>query len=153
MPLLFHYYFLCDFNKYLFIQTYEYFIRENAINEVVYLSNSTDTLVETIFEMIDDNVYTRLLNIHTDFPKDKLIEIMRPFVYLYYRYSYSLVSDTQASQIYDTLFIKLRVFYKFNPAFGRKNKQQILLFNINTNTLCPHNIISFNDTHILFREI
>ena len=153
MPVLFHYFFLCDFNIFIFKQKYEYYIREYAIQYIVYKSNSTIELLDIIFEMLNQNSYTRLLKIDNQFPTNKLIEIMRPFVYLYYRYLYALISSDSSRQIFYDLYIKLKLFYFHNPAFGRKFKQRIYLLNPDTNIKIKKTKITFNENFLHFNDI
>jgi hypothetical protein len=89
--------------------------------------------------------------IHKEFPKYKLIKIMRPYLELYCvsRYGY-LNSMREITQL--ILKKKLIEFNKFNPQFGRK-RYKILMKNTSDfkKKICGK-IIEYNDTHIKFHE-
>jgi hypothetical protein len=113
----------CNFNMTKFVDNYEYVLREYAIKN--YLLNSTkDTIAEQIKGMIIIyNAKVRLesnkIRISQDFPQEKLIEIMKPYLYLNFVSYYSLVHKNKC-EAENNLIIKLREFQQFNPQFGRK---------------------------------
>lgn len=152
MPLLFHYYFLSNFNQPVFSERYEFFIRENAIKNMAFKSTSND-LVEYIYDMLDDNAYTRNLQIDENFPDSKLIEIMRPYVYMYLKYYYSLISKEKTNKILTNLFLKLKLFYEYNPAFGRKIIKRTKEYDITKHKFVKRTVVSFNDTYLNFHDI
>jgi hypothetical protein len=57
--------------------------------------------------------------IDSDFPKEELVNIMRPYLHLYYVSMYSLDEHKKLTSFSD-LTRKLHKFYKHNPKFGRK---------------------------------
>jgi hypothetical protein len=99
-------------------------------------------LYETIAEMIKRNKYTMRLKIDENFPKKQLVEIMKPYLTIYYNSYYSL-NLNERNNSSRNLNEKLRKFYFFNPKFGRR---QIVTENngfqhINYNDKC----IDFSD--------
>jgi hypothetical protein len=62
---------------------------------------------------------TMRIKIDSEFPKDKLVTILRPYLTLYITSLYSLVTIIK-SNAFAKLKYKLIKFYKFNPEFGRK---------------------------------
>ena len=142
MPILFHLFFLCNFDKMNFVLEYEAVIRDYAIKKFIF-NTPAKLLKKEIMEMLDDNVYTRKLIIDKDFPKETLGIVMKPFLYYYYIVKYS-VKGTEKTFLYKSiLYYKLKLFYLFNSNFGRK------YFKIDG----KKKIISFNTKHLLFKEI
>jgi hypothetical protein len=84
--------------------------------------------------MLYDNIYTKRLFIDKDLPDDILVRIMKPFLYYYYTYKYGVVGTEKFYLFKNILYFKLKVFYNYNPNFGRKyytliNNKKILQFN------------------------
>jgi len=117
--LLFHF-FDTNFNITTFGRKYEYLLREISVEK--YVTNAdTDTLYIDVNDMIDfvlmQNQYK--ITIHKDFPKQKLVEIMRPYLHLWYSSFYSLIPIKKQSSM-KRLVQKLTKFVFFNPQFGRR---------------------------------
>jgi hypothetical protein len=93
-----------------------------------------------VLEILRKNQFTRRLKIDENFPKKRLIEIMRPYIEIYYKYIYSLNLCDQNNSLSE-LDAKLKKFYFFNPKFGRKY--------IRINVSPPDNL-HFNDECIKF---
>jgi hypothetical protein len=71
--------------------------------------------------MIRSTKYLNNLNIHKDFNKEKLVNIMRPYLYLYNLYYYHI--NTENATPFDShklLIHKSNNFINYNPNFGRK---------------------------------
>ena len=156
IPELIHKFFLSNFDIDKFEKEYEYLIREHSIHKFVKNSNDI-TLYNSVLIMIDcyndryDFFYNNKKNkifIHPDFPKKKLVEIMRPYLLLYFLNNYSLISTTKINSKI-MLYDKLKEFYNFNPCFGKKNIKIETHFSKNGKKK-HKNIISFNDKHIDF---
>jgi len=85
--------------------------------------------------------------IHDDFPKDKLVRIMRPFLYLYLTLNHG-IEDTLMSEYAENLLTrKMKLFTEYNPLFGRmfiKNKMVGGRRVVET---------TFNDVHLDFDEL
>jgi hypothetical protein len=141
MPRLFHNYFLCNFNIKQFCDENEVLLRELHIRD--HINNSDiEELYYDVLEMLRKNKFARRLNIDRSFPKKRLVEIMRPYIEIYYRYIYSLNLCDQNSSLTD-LDAKLRKFYFFNPKFGRK----YIKLNVN-----PPDNLFFNDECVKFNK-
>lgn len=118
ISLLFHCFFLENFNKYLFSELHETIIRENAIKK--YTLNSPYILLYTsVFYMLENNKYTQKLLIHKHFPKKILVDIFRPFLFHYYMIHYYIKNTSKIYFSKILLHIKLKKFYEYNPLFGR----------------------------------
>ena len=117
--LLFHF-FNANFNITIFGRKYEYLLREFSVEKYV---KNTDT--ESLYSDVKDMIRFVLIKnkykitIHKDFPKKKLVEIMRPYLQLWYSSFYSLIPIKQQSAM-NRVVRKLIKFVKFNPQFGRR---------------------------------
>ena len=88
--------------------------------------------------MLNDNRHTNKFHISYEFPKDKLVNILRPYLYLEHMSRLSLNTDKR----HDCLFLlqeQLNIFYSFNSQFGRK------IINHSDNT------VTFNTRHIVLK--
>jgi hypothetical protein len=116
MPVLYHYYFLTNFNITEFRDQYEGIIREISIDN--HIKNSDcNTLYSGVYNMLKE--HKPRINIHPDFPKEELVNIMRPYLRLYYISMYSL-DEYKKLNAFSELHKRLHKFYRYNPRFGRK---------------------------------
>jgi hypothetical protein len=147
MPQLFHQYFICNFDIKLFKSENECLIRDFSIKRYVYSSNY-DTLYDNVIIMISDikkrnRKYKQFMNIDDDFPQKKLVDIMRPYLHLYYLSKYYVTGTEKKNDSMEKLMNKFDLFVRFNPQFGRKvvKIQRI-----------PHKkvTIEYNDKHMNF---
>jgi hypothetical protein len=70
--------------------------------------------------MLKKVVIPNKINIDTDFPRDLLCNIMRPFLKLYLIHSSSISNTEYRYRVYFELKYKLTKFQEYNPIFGRK---------------------------------
>lgn len=149
IPELIHKFFLCDFNLNKFEKEFEYLIREHAIQK--YIKNSDiASLYNSVLIMLDYYNYTTInssIKIHQNFPKKQLVDIMKPYLTLYFSHKYSLIT-TKKIQSKNILYKKLNDFYMFNPVFGRQQITVQTIFSKNKNIY--KNIYTYNDKHISF---
>ena len=141
---LFHAYFLCNFNLTSFRNENEALIRKVYIDNFIN-SNNIDLLHIYILQMC--NTSRRKMRISAKFPKQKLVEIMRPYLRMYINSSYSLDMNTRF-RARDELDYHIRRFVKYNPQFGRKYINATK--NIVTNRII--NPITFNDKHLKIKK-
>ena len=157
---LIHKFFLSNFDLDYFEKEYEYLIREYSIQK--YIKNSDiNTLYKSVLLMINTynyNNYNNMIIIHTSFPKKILVDIMRPYLLLYYIYNYSLINSKKTDSKH-LLFQKLNELYLFNPNFGRKIIKVQSYFSENKNenenedkNKTYKNICSYNHHHICFYQ-
>ena len=150
---IYHKFFLSNFNINKFEEDYEYLIRENAIKKYVKNNEDIDTLYFSVFSMIDmfndNNFINNSIKISHTFPKKQLVDIMRPYLMLYYLYNYSFTAKKNCLK--NILLKKLDNFFTFNPAFGRKHIKVKYYFSKNNKKIYK-NIYSYNDKHINFNE-
>jgi hypothetical protein len=145
---IFYYFFKTNFNLNDFTKQYQYLLRNFSIQS--YLTNSNqDVIIDNVGYMIDEyNTFIKkrekqIIIDHT-FPKDLLINIMKPYLELFLKSQYSLLY-TYRVYCKRLLREKLIDFNKFNPLFGRKNY-------IIKKSFFPNKISTFeyNTKHISF---
>jgi hypothetical protein len=141
MSSLIHQYFLSNFHLKKFRIHNEVLIRNSYIES--YIKNSDENVLYKLsLRVFKESKFHRMISIHKDFPKDKLVSIMRPYVrlYLYKEYSIDISYRYKCSRELD---IRLSQFVKFNNRFG-----QTVVISENNKKL----IISHNDKHIPFQK-
>lgn len=147
IPLLFHLFFLENFNKDNYVEKYEPNIREHAIKK--YIFNSPHAILySSVVSMLRHNPYTKKLTIDKSFPKDLLVNIFRPFLFHDYISNYYIKGTSKNYYSTHLLYTKLKKFYQFNPAFGRKF---VNLTKINNKIIKKEYIL--NTKHISFYDI
>lgn len=123
MPVLYQQFFNVDFDVEIFKEDNEQLIREETIKRYVY-STSPNILYNTVVSMIEtlksNNPKYKILCIHKNFPKNKLVEIMRPYLHLYYLSKFYVVGTEKITNSYEILIKKFDLFIRYNPYFGRK---------------------------------
>jgi len=144
---LFHFFFLENFQLSNFVEQNEAFIRENSIKKFIFNSPYTTLYIPTL-RMLNNNKYTKLLKIDNEFPKDKLVEIFRPFLYYYYIFNYDIKGTSKIYNYKSILNQKLKKFYEYNKSFGKKCYSINSAFNNKAKVL-----LSFNTNHIGFYKI
>lgn len=151
IPILFHYYFMENFNLKQFGEKHEILIRETSIKRHIE-KTCVNELYDEIKAILHVNKYTRKLYIDRDFPKDRLVNIMRPYLHLYYLKT--CTTDTVKRDVYGKEFNeKMMNFYLYNKRFGRKYYKREMR---TTNPFIVHRkhkyIISFDDDHLKFND-
>ena len=153
-------FFLSNFDLYLFKKNNEFIIREYYIKNYVETTHIDSLCLDIKFMLLSMNI-SKQIHIHCDFPKDVLIEIMRPYLLLYYQSIYSIDLYKRNACSHE-LLVRLVKFINFNPRFGRKIITTKPHFHINPcNTIMssykfnPHRqvykqFITFNKTHYPF---
>ena len=151
LPELINKFFLSNFDLDKFGNENEYLIRDHAIKKYV-KNTDVDILYISVLEMIDsyNDIYynnERTIKIDKSFPKKQLVEIMKPYLLLYFSYKFSLITTKKMySKI--ILYEKLRQFYLFNPLFGRKQIKVQPFFSKNSKKY--RNVYTYTDKHIDF---
>jgi hypothetical protein len=115
---LFHNYFLCNFSLNKFKRDNEVIIRKNHLDHYVKNAPISDLYLEAI-SMLRLHKQSRNLRIDKDFPVSRFVEIMRPYLALYYSQIYSLDLAERDNAEYE-LKILLRRFAMYNPRFGKR---------------------------------
>jgi len=143
-------YFLSNFDLHHFEDNNQYIIRDYYIKNYID-SSPPSTLIPFISKMFAQYKITTI-QIDDDFPKNRLIEIMRPYLLLLFQSNYS-IDVSKRNSCFHKLFNKLKLFVKYNPQFGRKivkikpKPMNILYLRKRYTT-----VVTFNDDHILFNN-
>lgn len=120
IPFFFHLWFLENFDFQLFQSKHSRVLRKMCIKHFLNTSSGKELFVyQDILEMICENEYTRNWKIHVEFPKEKLLGCMRPYLYLYYLLNYDLLDYDEILYVSADLSDKLMDCYNLNPDFGR----------------------------------
>ena len=147
---LFVKFFNCDFNLTTFYHKYEYLLRQYILDN--FIKNSTeDELIKEIQKMINifNKKTTKKILINDEFPKKRLIKIMKPYLMLYLQSYYSFVPIVKNNAIV-LLNSKLKKFQNFNPKFGRKIFKLGFKCYANFKRKSYIKSIEFLDNHIAF---
>ena len=147
---LFFKFFHCNFNLTTFYHKYEYLLREYILENFI-KNSGEDVLTHEIKRMISS--YNKTTNkkilIHEEFPKKRLISIMKPYLLLHLKCYYSLIPSIKNNSIV-LLHSKLKKFQKFNPKFGRKIFKMGFKFYPNFTRKSYIKSVEFLDKHISF---
>jgi hypothetical protein len=143
MPVLLHYFFLSEFDIDDFFYNYEATIRDIHIEDHVKKAPS-ETLYPDVKLMIRLFDRKRKMRIDKEFPKDKFVDIMRPYLRLYYMSEYTLSDTSKKLESYTKLLNKMNSFVEYNPQFGRTIMRRI--------PGTQNFVREFNDKHINFYE-
>ena len=144
-------YFLSNFDLRHFEDNNQYIIRDYYIKN--YIDSSPPSILIPFIEKMFAQYKITTIQIDDDFPKNRLIEIMRPYLLLLFQSNYS-IDISKRNACFHKLLNKLRLFVKYNPQFGRKivkikpKSMNILYLRKRYTT-----VITFNDDHILFNNI
>jgi hypothetical protein len=118
LPILFRQYFIANFNLKTFRNNNEHIIRDYALDK--YIETTQDKILsKDIKTMFKTNEYGKDIVIDEDFPYDKLVKIMKPYLNLYLYSVYSLNGEKRITSSIK-LNKKLKKFVNFNTKFGRK---------------------------------
>lgn len=116
MPNLFHNFFLVDFDLRRFVNDNENIIKCIAFKS--YIKNGTTIILHNhIIKMLKK--YQKNIIIDEKFPQEILINIMRPYLFLYFTINYS-AEEYRIIDAETHLQYKLKRLYLHNPCFGRK---------------------------------
>ena len=120
VPILFELYYRSHFEIDAFKLNDAAHIREVYITNFVERSHHS-ILYQYVFDMIDDyKPYMNKIHIDRNFPKDVLVNIMRPYLKLYFFSQYLLGSSERKHKAVSILKRKLFKFSSCNPEFGRR---------------------------------
>jgi hypothetical protein len=150
MPPMFHQYFLSNFDLRKYFEDNEELIREYSIKQ--YVNNSEiDELYYEIISMLNSIKYGKKMKINPEFPKEKLVEIMRPYLELYYKGTHT-IDEVKRERYIDEFDCKMKRFYEYNKTFGRAIMNKVYGNTFDFNAKQKYQM-TFNDKHIHFHEV
>lgn len=149
---LFFKFFHCNFDLSLFYKKYEYLLREYAINNFI-KNLSVSSFIAEMNKMLYKYNYNNnnKIIISNEFPKKKIIQIMKPYLVLYLQSIYSLIPIIKVKSEIE-LNNKLSKFQAFNPLFGRKIIKLDFKIDANLKKKVFIKCYEFNDKHIAFND-
>jgi hypothetical protein len=152
MSPLFHFFFLEGFNLEAFSEKYEAHIRKRSIHQMAHNSPHI-TIYYDVLAMLKNNIYTKNYIIHKEIPKKTVVDIFRPFLYCYFMTNYYIKGTEEVGQNKKLLFCKLKKFYEYNKAFGRKAIKITSAYCFLTNKTKTTKETVYNTDHISFYNI
>ena len=147
IPVLLEYMYQEHFELTSFEIKYETFISKYIIRKAVFdcpMTGNSNSLYYNVIAMLRENNYTKLWTIDPDFPRERLVEIMRPYLYVYYLITYGKLTENQYLYYASFLHNNLHLCWKFNPRFGNK----IISFAKNITQ-----VVSYLDTHLSIQTL
>jgi hypothetical protein len=141
VPHIIQNFFLVDFSLNNFKKQNEVLIRDYAIENYV-KTKKWQALYPIVTEMIYENNYKKKLKIHREFPAEKLVETLRPYILLHYKSKFS-IGPNKKNKYARELREKMKRFVLFNPNFGRKitniiNQTSFIDFSIESQKTIPN---------------
>lgn len=149
MPTMFHQYFLSNFNLRKYAEQNDDLIIEYAIKQFT-IHSDVEELFYEITNMLESDKYGRKIKIDPEFPKEKLVDIMRPYLELYYKSTYT-VNEAKRSNYITEYYKKIKLFHAFNKHFGNKTFTRASKTK-NFFSGAPKFVATFNDAHIQFNS-
>jgi hypothetical protein len=143
MPVLLNAFFQESFDLRRFVYNHEALIRDIYIEDYVKKSPA-ETLYEETKIMIKTFDRPKRLRIHRDFPKDRLVDIMRPYLQFHFTHEYSISDTSKRSESFELLREKIKRFIDYNPQFGRKLMKR--------NSVGNGYHVAFNEDHVDFKH-
>lgn len=119
IPQFFQLWFLEDFCFDSFKRRNDQYIRKLCIRQFT-RTVSNQMIYKNVKEMLSEYDFTCKWRIHENFPKDVLVDVMRPYLYVHYLITFDIVSCRQASYYEVVLHLQLKRFYAFNKLFGQR---------------------------------
>lgn len=119
MPIYFQLFYNCFFDVEMLNYKYEHVLRSIYIKEFISTSPVV-TLRTKILNMLKVLKPHGSLCIDDDFPNKVLLPAMKPFLYLFLTWKYSLHNCDETQEAKNVLHEKYKQFFKYNPVFGRK---------------------------------
>jgi len=132
MSALFHAFFMHHFDLTEFNEANNVQLIDYAISKYAYQTHF-NILYPEVRVMINCHAMMQKLYIDPLFPKDVLVNTMRPFLHLTLRLEYAVMCNHEWKKAHTIWSNSLDVFYTYNPKFGRryiryKNQKQTTSF-------------------------
>jgi hypothetical protein len=149
MPPMLHQFFVSNFNLTVYAYDNEELIRDYSIKQYINGADE-DELYFEIINMLQSDKIGKKIKIDEDFPRDRLIHIMKPYLELYYKGTYT-INETKRENYVTEYYNKIKRFYDYNKQFGRKHSERTFSINVNFSRPRTYKMV-FNDKHIKFHE-
>ena len=120
MPVIIQFYYNTFFRIDKLVYRYEAVIRDLYIEYFIKTSHDS-VLYGQIKQMLHEVRHSVYFSFHKDFPVNKMVEIMRPYIRLYLIYKYSLSNTDEKFHAYNVIKYKLKKLYDFNPLLGTRS--------------------------------
>jgi hypothetical protein len=117
LPILFHKFFLCNFDLIKFRLDNEAEIRESFIRRHIHATEEPILYAEILLMLFHNRRRNRF--IHPTIPKPEFIKIMRPYLYLFIVSEYHVGGLEKVTIAKVVLRDRLKELFQFNPRFGR----------------------------------
>jgi len=125
IPMVFRLFYNSNLDLDLFLHNNESFIRDAIVYNHAFTTPTSYLFKDLVKMMTLYKAITSKLDICIEFPRDKLVEIFRPYLHLYFIRKYSVSGTDKYNSASNKLKSKLRSFVKFNHCFGRKTVKLI----------------------------
>lgn len=150
MPVIIQLYYNTFFRIDKLVYRYEAVIRDLYIEYFVKTSHDS-VLHGQCNQMLYEVRHGVSFQFHKDFPVNKMVEIMKPYIRLYLIYKYSLSNTDEKFHAYNVIKYKLKKLYDFNPLLGKRSIINTPEWGISENhSVC---IKQFHTNYIPFHEI
>jgi len=152
MPMLFELFFQCNFDLQTFKINNEHSIREVFIKNYVSYSHHYE-----LYSHVTTMINHYYIHIDPDFPRETLVNIMRPYLHLYFLGKYLIFGCEKKYVVTRLLRKKLLQFSKYNPDFGKKIITPYPIFDFSIHPFLVQSlkysyVITFNTKHISFND-
>jgi hypothetical protein len=153
LPVLLQLYYNTFFDETRLLYKHEPIIRDFYMKDLLRMAD--ETILEPYIKRMLGEFYLQIpFKFDPEFPAKKLVEIMLPYLRLYFIHKYSLSGSDEKFQAYNIIKYKLEQLYKSHPTLGRKiYKQKIAPGSFFKKKTRPKFVKTFNDSYIPFHEI
>jgi hypothetical protein len=152
LPLLLQLYYNSFFDETILLYKHEPIIRELYMNDMLKMSDEK-VLEPYVKIMLKEFIFIAPFQFDPEFPPKKLLEIMYPYLRLYFIHRYSILCSDEKYQACFIIKHKLKKLYEFNPILGRKIYKKKKILSLYKRKTRPVYIKSFQDTYIKFHDI
>lgn len=126
IPQVLENYYKCQYNLKQFQIQNQMEIRDIAIKKFV-ANSPTTVLYQEILDMINEYFYDpqedKCIEIDKEFPKNQLVQIMRPYLYVFLMSEYHIHGSEKRSQAKRVFRKAKQIFMNYNPRFGEQIPQ------------------------------
>ena len=141
IPTLFHLWFRLQFDFQALYLRHENLMTRICVRHFINTaSNQVNILYKAATQLIETNPITQKWRIHPNFPRDKVVEKVRSYLYHYFLISYDLVSCEEEPIYKAKIYTGLVKMFRDDPLFG-------IINNVPCTTKFPPCVSSFTFDH------